>query len=375
MYFLIGADIVPTASNFALFSEGKVKELVGNELQEILKDSSCNIINLEVPLTDIENPLRKQGSNLIAPRASVRGLKALGIDVCAIANNHIMDQGPHGLFSTMDALKEQGISFVGAGNDRSEAEKPYIFDFAEMKIGVYVCAEHEFSIAGEKTSGANPFDPLWTLDHVAALKEKVDFVIVLYHGGKESYRYPSPELQKRCRRLVDKGADLVICQHSHCVGCEEKYQGKTIVYGQGNFLFDDVDDEFWKTSLLIRIDENLSVSYLPLVKKKNGVRLAENDNGKAVLDGFATRSQEILDDSFIDKNYGEFADRYFSTYANAFLGEKSFFFRIMNKLSRKKYQAHRIKQAYDDKAAIRLVNYVECEAHRELLLRGLKDKG
>lgn len=44
--------------------------------------------------------------------------------------------------------------------------------------------------------------------------------------------------------MVEKGADLVIYQHSHCVGSYEKYKDSTIVYGQGNFMFNKRDDEY-----------------------------------------------------------------------------------------------------------------------------------
>ena len=65
-----------------------------------------------------------------------------------------------------------------------------------MKIGIYACAENEFTIATDTTAGANPFDPFESLDHIQNLKRSCDYVIVLYHGGKEHYRYPSPYLQK-----------------------------------------------------------------------------------------------------------------------------------------------------------------------------------
>lgn len=55
---------------------------------------------------------------------------------------------------------------------------------------MYTCAEHEFTIATENTPGANPFDPLESLDHIQELKSKCDFVLVLYHGEKAHYRYP-----------------------------------------------------------------------------------------------------------------------------------------------------------------------------------------
>ena len=51
-------------------------------------------------------------------------------------------------------------------------------------------------VNGIKSLGANPFDPLETPDHIAELKSRCDYVIVLYHGGKEYYRCPSPNLRK-----------------------------------------------------------------------------------------------------------------------------------------------------------------------------------
>lgn len=116
------------------------------------------------------------------------------------------------------------------------------------------------------------------------MKKQCDIAIVLYHGGKEHYRYPSPNLQRICRKIVDKGADLVICQHSHCIGCEEKWNSGVIVYGQGNFLFDNSNSEFWKTGLLVVLDfdktmKQTSVSYVPIIKRDNVVRKALNEDG------------------------------------------------------------------------------------------------
>ena len=237
MEILIGADLVPTISNATLFERGDAKTLVGEDLLKTLQAADYRIFNLEVPLTDTTMPLDKNGPAMIASTQTAHGYKALGVDLLTLANNHILDQNVQGLESTIRMLQENGISFLGAGKNLQEAAKPYIIENGGRRIGVYACAEHEFSIAAEGKSGANPFDPLESPDHVAALKAQCDYVIVLYHGGKEHYRYPSPGLQKICRKLVQKGADLVVCQHSHCIGCEEKYMNGTIVYGQGNFHF------------------------------------------------------------------------------------------------------------------------------------------
>lgn len=286
MSILIGADIVPVSSNAVLFESGKADELIGSELRELLQKADYRIFNLEVPLADEPSPIAKYGPGLIASTAAVAGLKAMHIDLMTLANNHIMDQDIQGLESTVNTLDRAGIGHVGTGEDLREAEKPFYFTVSGKRYGVYACAEHEFSIAGEHRPGANPFDPLDSPDHVQRMKAECDFAIVLYHGGKEYYRYPSPHLQKVCRKLVDKGADLVVCQHSHCIGCEEKYRNGTIVYGQGNFLFDDGDGEYWNTSLLAEITDDGRIDYIPLFKKENAVRLA----GKRTRTTFSTIS-------------------------------------------------------------------------------------
>ena len=274
---IIGADLVPTKSNIDLFANADVETLIGKDIENLLANADFTIFNLEVPLTDFSTPIKKCGPNLIAPTKTIAGLKAINPHFFTLANNHILDQGEQGLKSTMDILDEHGIAYAGAGKDLASAAKPYILALEGKKIGIYCCAEHEFTIATENTPGANPFDPLNSLDHVVELKSQCDYVIVLYHGGKEHYRYPSPYLQKVCRKLVDKGADIVVCQHSHCIGCEEKWHGGTIVYGQGNFLFDDCDNEFWNSALLVELefskDNKVKINYIPIEKKKHTVRL------------------------------------------------------------------------------------------------------
>lgn len=372
MKLLIGADLVPTNSNLDLFSSANISAIFGDGLCEVLSSADYRVFNLEVPLTNTATPIDKCGPALIAPTSTVAGYKAIGVDLLTLANNHIMDQDTQGLDSTIKTLNEAGIAYFGAGNTLKDAEKPYIIQLEDKKIGVYACAEHEFSIAGDHTPGANPFDPLESLDHIEELKKQCDFCIVLYHGGKEHYRYPSPNLQKVCRKMVEKGADLVVCQHSHCIGCEEKYKDGTIVYGQGNFLFDLSEIELWQTSLLVEISDDFNVSYIPVVKKGSGVRLADAAQAKEILDAFYSRSNEILQDGVIEERYSQFAEKMLENYLSAMSGfKRGFFFKVINKLMGHRLDKWRLNKYYRQKRmAIR--NYIECEAHRELLLRGIQ---
>lgn len=375
MSILIGSDIVPTKNKYSCFIQSDMDTLLGDPLLKLLSRADYRIFNLEVPLTDCGIPILKSGPCLCAPTASINGLSAIHTDLVSIANNHIMDYGANGLESTIALLNKNNIKHVGAGNNLVEAKAPFIFAIKGKKVGVFSCCEHEFSIATENTAGANPYDPLETFDAISNLKCNCQYVIMLYHGGKEHYRYPSPLLQRRCRKFVEKGADLVICQHSHCIGCEEKYKNGTIVYGQGNFLFDLKNDECWQTGLLILITDNWEIEYIPLRKKGAYVRLARETDAEEILASFETRSRSIAQQGFIQKEYKRLADDMQSYYLQQFRGIKNtnIIMRLFNKITRKKFRDWLMTRLYDDSQKRSIQNCLQCEAHRELILMGIKE--
>lgn len=370
MNILVGADFVPTRSNIDLFVKGDTESLFGADLAKLLHEADYRIFNLETPLTDVKNPILKCGPNLIAPVCSINGYLTAKADLLTVANNHIYDQGEQGLFMTLKTLTENHISYVGAGKNLEEASKPFVFSSDSKRVGVFACVEHEFSIAGENRSGANPFDPLESFDNVKHLKEKCDYLIVLYHGGNELYRYPSPMLQRICRKFISSGADVVICQHSHCVGCMEEYESGSIIYGQGNFLFDQSENEYWKTGLLIRLEDVKKISFIPLVKRGNTVRIATDEEAKEILNGFMNRSRAIQQPGFIKSEYRKLAEQKLPIYMNSLGGTfRSGLNRVKQKLFHKSIN---VANLYGKKRIAEIINTIDDETHRELVLEGLK---
>ena len=368
---VIGGDLVPTKSNKDFFELAKVVELFGEDLLAFIQYADFRIFNLEVPLTDQETPIPKCGHNLIAPTSTIRGIKALNPSLISLANNHVLDQGEQGLKSTEYTLRKYGIPYIGAGKNLDDACQPHLFERDGIRIGVYACTEYEFSIATNSTPGANPFDPFESLDHIAALKTQCDYVIVIYHGGKEHYRYPSPYLRKVCRKMSQKGADLVICQHSHCIGCYEEYKGSTIVYGQGNFLFDGSDSEFWQTSLLIKVNisDGLKVEYIPIKKTGNSTTMISDTKAEDILKAFCQRSEDITQDGFVERQYNKFVQENIKLYLYALFG----FGKWMSMIDMRLMNSMLLKRKCSKTQFLTLRNYIECEAHRESLLVGLKD--
>jgi poly-gamma-glutamate synthesis protein (capsule biosynthesis protein) len=373
MSIVIGADIVPSPSNSNLFTKGDVDTLVGHDLVQILNEADYRVFNLETPLVDDDSPIDKCGPSLRADCSTVNAIKKLDVNLLTMANNHVMDQGVRGLTSTTQTLKENGISYFGVGENLKNVSKSHVVNINGKKFGFYACVEHEFSVADEHAPGANPLDPLESFDHVISLKEQCDFVIVLYHGGKEYYQYPSPMLQKVCRKFIEKGANLVVCQHSHCIGCEEKYGSGTIVYGQGNFIFDKIKNPLAQTSLLVKVNDDLSIRYIPLTKVEKGVRLAVGNDAETIMTAFRNRSEQIKEDGFVTKEYKKFSSSMLKRYLLACSGyNHSMLRKILNRLTGG-LVSKRIANSYNKKDLLAIRNYLECEAHRELWVEGLKN--
>ena len=374
MSVIIGGDVCPTASNRELFIKGDAEALFGGEIVSLLNSAEHCIVNLETPLCGELHPIKKCGPALSAPIECVNGFKAAHIGAVSIANNHIMDRGEAGLRMTLNALNENGITFFGAGEDLLSAGRPYFMDACGRRIGVIAYTEHEFSCAEENKPGAAPFDPLYVYDETAEAKKLCDMLIVLYHGGKELYRYPSPRLRKVCRRFAEKGADIVLCQHSHCIGCMETHEGAAIVYGTGNFLFDGNADEAAQSGLLVTIGDNGKLGFKPVVKNGCGVRAASPEETEKIMSGFEERSRRIAEEGFVEKSYKEYAREQKYGVITDFYGRESFIFKVLNRLSGNRLRDRAKRRRYGEAGLLRIRNLIECETWRELSIEVLKNE-
>lgn len=367
MKILVIGDIGASDSNTQAFFSAE-KDLFSSEIQELCAGADIVLLNLEKPLTDVLTPLGKCPPDYAAPSETINGIKLLHPTAVTLANNHIMDQREQGLRSTMEVLSRNGIQYVGAGSNLHEAGKPLILTKQGVRVGVYACCEKEFSFATETTAGANVFNPLETFDAIKELKAVCDYLIVLFHGGMQGYPYPTPYQQRVCRKMCEKGADLVVCQHSHIIGCEEGYAGARIVYGQGNFLLDDVSDESWHIGMMVEValeSGTSQVRYIPTQTRDHKVIL--HSNPEAVQREFMKRSQEILESDMVCRLFSEFSEAKTSDYLVKLSGKSTFIQRVFRRLGITK----QYKKLYSRDACYRILDYLYCDAHREAVEYGL----
>ncbi len=287
MIITIGGDLSVVDSE-KLFAGCDYKALFNNVI-DVFKSSDRALVNLECAVTDKNTPIKKIGPNLKAPLNTIRTLKMAGVTDCLLSNNHIFDFGVPGANDTLKELDNHKIGYTGFGKNQQDARKNMILEKDNIKVAIIAVCEHEYSYALENRMGARAYDPYDTNDDIVEAKKSADYVIVVYHGGKEECQYPSPRLLKACRSMIKHGADVVLCQDSHFIGSYEEYMGGHILYGQGNFHFvckayegEEDNGYMWNTGLLARINidkkaKGLSLELIPCLVDGYGIRLATNE--------------------------------------------------------------------------------------------------
>lgn len=364
---LIGGDICPIGRSLPYFAGGDARALFGGLLDEFVA-ADLLVANLECPLIEKETPIVKCGSALGVDSNCAKGLASMHVNVVNLANNHILDHGAQGLRNTMRVCREAGMQVVGAGENLAHAGEVLLQQVKGVTVGIMAFAEHEFSIATRGRPGANPIDLMQFVRQMRRCRETLDYVIVLLHAGKEYYPYPSPELQRVCRFMVEQGAGAVICQHSHCPGCYEYYEGGYITYGQGNLIFDTHSDpgNAWSQGYLVRLSitargrcETDIIPYTQSDSRVGARRMTPSD-----ANVFRTRLQEmsarIADVSFVEAQWHDFCKPRRHVYFSILRGHNRLF-RALNRLT------HFTDWFYSQKELTALQNVIRCEAHREVL--------
>lgn len=101
---------------------------VWQELQPDIK-----IVNLETAITESDNYWLDKDIHYRMHPLNISVLSAAGIDICTLANNHILDWSQAGLQETITILKKSGIQFSGAGECLTQAMQPAIFELTLNK--------------------------------------------------------------------------------------------------------------------------------------------------------------------------------------------------------------------------------------------------
>ena len=339
-----------------------------DNVRDIISSADYSIVNFEFPIVAKEgNPIAKCGPNLKGQPASVEAIKYAGFRCCTLANNHILDQGEACLLDTKNRLEEAGIKTVGAGANLSEASEILYIDKDGKKVAIINCCEHEFSIATETSSGANPLNPIRQYYKIQKARKNADYVLIIVHGGHEHYQLPSPRMKETYRFFVDNGADAVVNHHQHCYSGYEIYKGKPIFYGIGNFLFDweGKRNTIWNEGYMVELlfEETISCQLIPYVQcaEKATIELMIGDKKKKFESLLIKLNEIICDDEKLKATFIESVKQKSRTHKLIFTPYSNPYLRAMT------YRGF-LPSFLNNKKILELINYIGCESNRDISL-------
>jgi poly-gamma-glutamate synthesis protein (capsule biosynthesis protein) len=225
-------------------------------IADTLRGADVAMVNLETSVTDRGTPEPKQ-FHFRAPASAFDAVKAAGVDVVTIANNHSLDYGQVGLGDTLDNARRAGVPAIGAGRDATEAYTPWVTMVRGTKIAFVAVSqihELEFSWAAKdnRPGVAMAVDVARAAAAVRAARAEADVVVVYVHWGQEGNSCPTGEMKTFAAQMAAAGAAIVLGTHAHLLLGEGHLGSTYVAYGLGNFLWWR-DDAFSNDTGVLRL--------------------------------------------------------------------------------------------------------------------------
>lgn len=369
MNVIIAGDFCPQSRVARLIKNGEFPIVLG-DVKSVIESADYAIVNLECPVCyGEEGPIDKCGPNLCCSEQSLEAIKWAGFDCVTLANNHFYDYGDVGVNNTLEKCNSIGIDLVGGGKNEREASATLFRQIGNKTIAIINCCEHEFSIASEMHGGSNPLNPVRQYYAIKDAKKKSDYVLVIVHGGHEHYQLPSTRMQETYRFFIDSGADAVVNHHQHCYSGHEIYNGKPIIYGLGNFCFDEgpKSSDLWHDGYMVEItfDKAITFQTYPYTQCKEDATIKLLSDKKCFEESIIQINSIILDPVALRKKQEEY-------YSKSKISCYSMFDPVNIRYVKKAQHKGWLPFFYSRKYLTTIYNYINCEAHRDKLLYNLK---
>lgn len=238
--------------NGKIFSPVTMDYIWGDALQfwqELKPD--LKIINLETAITASDDYWPGKGIHYRMHPLNIEVLSSANINVCTLANNHLLDWGRRGLRDTITTLKNVDIQCAGVGENIVEAMKPAICKLKSNKRVLIFSAGTDSSGVPSAWSATTNLPGVYYLsdlnhDTLLALTQNInqyrkpgDIIIFSIHWGSNWGHEIPQRFRTFSHGLIDIAkVDVVFGHSSHHPRPLEIYHGKPILYGCGDFIND-----------------------------------------------------------------------------------------------------------------------------------------
>jgi len=308
---LVAGDWLPLWNFEALVLEQPLA--IYGDLLPDLQASNCNIVNLECPLSNKGKPILKVGPNLRADPATIKSLQDANFNIACLANNHIFDYGIDAFQQTTEVLTNGNIQYVGAGTTPAQAYEPLIVKIKNVQIGIINFCEGEDETSVKNNFGTFGWERERIINTIESLKNKVDVIIVIFHGGYEYIPVPPPYIVETHRLIAEAGANIIIGHHPHVPQGIEIYKNVPIIYSEGNFVLYNGSNCIYQrtgflTKLLFSQKKFIGFKIIPYFINPTGLSLMTNVQQQWFFQRLKTASEPFNKKSLIQTSWNAVID-------------------------------------------------------------------
>lgn len=235
---MLGDSAICTGFGFASrYSESRFEAAMS--ARRMLFDGADIVFgNVECSLSQHGHEPRQRTSTTLRGRPGyAEGLRAAGVNVVSVANNHASQHGDEAFAETVAMLRQSGVACCGVRGDNPWCSAPAIVERNGLRLGFlgYCLRPRQYSPAtppyAEGDAAAIGCD-------VERLSEAVDHVLVSLHWGEEYVAWPSAEEVLLGQRIIEAGAVAILGHHPHVPRPVQRYRHGVIAYSLGNFASD-----------------------------------------------------------------------------------------------------------------------------------------
>jgi poly-gamma-glutamate synthesis protein (capsule biosynthesis protein) len=256
-------------------------------------------LNLEQPITSsnkatpYKDPVLVKAKRDYILRATNPGipqmLKAAGVGLVGLANNHMMDYMVAGLNDTLAYFRQADLPFVGVGL-KPDAERAFIFEKYGRRVALLAFSDVVpiGAKAAERSPGiASAKNEEDLVNAIQEARSQADFVVLMMHWGGQGSHQIVPRQRQLARLAMKAGCDVVVGMHPHVLQGIEFLEGKPVFYSLGNFAMSS-SRAAQRQTVLVRLVFGAKtlddIELIPVVAASDGVpRLAEGDEAERIL--------------------------------------------------------------------------------------------
>ncbi|OGU61954.1 MAG: hypothetical protein A2V66_16460, partial [Ignavibacteria bacterium RBG_13_36_8] len=218
---------------------------VFNEVKPFIESTNLAIGNLE---TTISGKAKGYSGYPIfnSPKEFLEALKYAGFDLLLTANNHSLDKGAEGVFSTIDNITKHDMLYNGTFKSKEDRDsiRVYIVRGIRICLLAYTYASNINVKKGEEKFLISVIDTTDIKnDLMKAENLGPDLIMVYLHFGDEYSREPSLSQRDIVAKLKSYGADIIFASHPHVLRPLEFFESKFgridtgfVAYSLGNFI-------------------------------------------------------------------------------------------------------------------------------------------